>query len=455
MTGKKLHQLLLELNASQIKLLQQRCDSSTDKRLSILKIVIENRFEDLETLNKRMQKEVEKRWKSSSEAEKKIKLRRLQNFFAEQIEQLTLISYLEQNSSIRNVILAQSFEKSGNLYLLNTYFDKAFSKSVEEDDLLFQLMGIKGKIRMRYASQSEDELLEAMELNESYISIIHQLNEQKIAEYYENISNIYLEKHSVIEEKSNRYIQEIIGQIGAIQTPLYKASLLVSLAKLHFEEEHKLFAYFEQAKGILQGIEIKNSDYFVLERKIRFLEMRLNFFLGKDVITLIQLADEILKDNTRYSVINSNTLFYKILCEILAGNIDTASMLIDESHVHFKGEGQVLEQHLRGVLYAKMGEDKKALAILQPQMYATNYFLSILSRLIVLKIQIKRGDGAWNKSLIDSTRRYLQLNSGNPLGREANEFVLYSFAQKISKRKGRKKIEKPVLTVLHQFLLEE
>lgn len=454
MTGKKLHQLLQELNPSQIKTLQLRCENSTDKRLAILRIVIEHRFDELEALNELMQKEVEKRWKSSSESEKKIKLRRLQNFFSDQIEQLTLLTFLENNTSIRNVILAQSFEKSGNLVLLNNYYDKAFSKSLEEDDLLYQLMGIKGKIRMRYASQSENELVQAMELNESYISILKQLNEQKIAEYYENLSNIFLEQNTVIREKSDKYIQEIIGHLGTSLAPLYKASLLVSLAKLHYEDE-RLFTYFEQAKQLLYTIEEKNNDFLVLERKIRFLELRLNFFLGKDVNSLINLADEILANSTRFSVINNNTLFYKIICEILNNNLDKAKQLLNESHIYFKGEGQILEQHLRAILYVKTGEDKKALQLLQPMMYATNYFISILSRLLVLKIQIKRGQGAWNKSLIDSTKRYLQLNSGNPLGKEANEYVLYCFGQQLSKRRGRKTLEKPVLTILHEFLLEE
>lgn len=454
MTGKKLHQLLLELNPSHLKALHARCDSSTDKRLAILKIIIENRDQDLESLNAMLEQEIDERWSSSSTAEKKTKLRRLQNFFAEQIEQLTLLSYLEQNSSIRNVILAQSFEKSGNLYLLNNYFDKAFAKSVEEDDLLFQLMGIKGKIRMRYASQSEDELLEAMELNESYISIIHQLNEQKIAEYYDNISNIYLDKNSLVSDKSEKYIQEILGHISVTNNLLCKASLYVSLAKLHFEEEKQLFAYFEKAKQILASVEVKNNDFFVQERKIRFLEMRLNFFLGKDVNSLLKLANEILENNSRYSIINNNTLFYKILCEILANNFDVAQQLLNDSHIFFKGEGHLLEQYLRALLYAKNDEDKKALQLLNKCMYATNYFISILSRLLVLKIQIKRGNGTWNKSLLDSTKRYLTLNNGNPIGREANEYVLYYYTQQISKRKGRKSLKKPVVSILHEYLLE-
>lgn len=453
MTGKKLYQLLVEMNPSQVKTLQLRCENSTDKRLAILKVVIDHRNDGLETLNDIMQREVEKRWKSSSESEKKIKLRRLQNFFSDQIEQLSLLTYLEQNSSIRNVLLAQSFEKSGNLVLLNNYYDKAFSKSLEEEDLLYQLMGIKGKIRMRYASQSEEELEQALELNESYVQILKRLNEQKIAEYYDNLSNIYLERNAVVLEKRDRYIEKINEQLKSDMQPLYKASLMVSLAKLNYDND-SLFSHFEAAKELLQGIEDRGGDFFVLERKIRFLELRLNFFLGKDVKSLIAMADEILAKSNRFSIINNNTLFYKILFEILNNNFSVAQQLIDESHAYFKGDGDILEKQLQAILYSKIGEDKKALQMLQPMMYMTNYFVSIFSRLIVLKIQIKRGQGAWNKSLIDSTKRFLQLNSGNPLGKDANEYVLHQYSQHLSKRKSRKSVEKPTLTILHEYLLD-
>ena len=76
---------------------------------------------------------------------------------------MILDSFLEKNSAAKNVLLAKAVEKTGNINLLNRYFDKAYSISVAEEDNFYQLMGLNGKIRMRYASQSEKDLEEAID----------------------------------------------------------------------------------------------------------------------------------------------------------------------------------------------------------------------------------------------------------------------------------------------------
>lgn len=452
MTGKKLHQLLQEITPSQRRELITLCNTQTDKRHLVLGKILQSPNDDLVTMNDRLRTEIEQIWPQSGSSEKAVKQRRMQHFFCTLLEQQLLLSLLQNNSSIRNVLLAQVLQKSGNGYLLNHYYDQAYKKSVEEEDSLFQLIGIKGKIRMKYMAQGEKELEEALALNNEFLHVLHNVNEQKIAEYYEHASNVYLEHQSIVEESRDRYITEIRQQLTLLTHPLNRASLYVSLAKFHYNQP-ELPEYFNEARKILDAVTIHSNDFLVIERKSRFLELRFRFFHGESLETLVQLADDILSHSNGFSVMNNNTLFYKILFELLQGHTEKAENLLDQNQVYFKGDGKVPEHFLRALLHIYQQEYRKAHNLLQPIMHGSNYFFAIFSRLLVIKLQLLRGQGAWSKSTVDSTRRYLRLNSGNPLGQEANLYVLNQLARIRSGRKVSETEKTPVLTALHRFIL--
>ncbi len=454
MTGKKLHQLMLELSGQQRKDLLLICESNADKRLPILRELLLQPMIDLSEMNLLISHAIDTLWGNSNSTEKQTKLRRIQHYFCGLIEQQLLQTLLQVNTSIRNVLLAKSLEKSGNMYLLNQYYDQAFKKSIAEEDTLFQLIGIKGKIRMKYMSHSEKELEEALALNTTFIGILNYANEQKIAEYYEHASNIYLEQNSIIQKSKQQYVEEIETQLAQLKSPLNKASLYVSMAKFHYNDP-RLAGYFDQANTILNNFSEQTNEFLVIERKTRFLELRLKFFHGEDLNQLQRLTNEILQPGSVFSIMNNNTLFYKILFDLLLNELEQANQLLNQNHVYFKGEGKLLEHFLRALYYMKTGDLKKALQLLQPIMYGTNYFFAIFSRLMVLKIQLSRGQGAWSKSLVDATRRYLRLNSGNPLGQEANNYTLNQLNKKRLNKKNDSGEKAPVLTALHAFILEE
>jgi hypothetical protein len=348
--------------------------------------------------------------------------------------------------------LAKAVEKTGNINLLNRYFDKAYSISVAEEDNFYQLMGLNGKIRMRYASQSEKDLEEALHLNEEFITVLKYTNDQKLAEYYNNISNIYLEKNAVVnsrKEEINAEISEILKRELSI---IHQVSFNFSLAKLNYKYAVR-DTYFEKAKHLLSLVELKNNEYYLLERRIRFLELRLSFFTGKDLTTLIHLADEILNSESGFSIINNNTLFYKILFLVVKGDLEMASKLLEDKHVYFKGtSGVLMENFLLAVIYENSGDFKKAIQLLNPIMYSSQYFFAVFARLLLIKIHLKRENRALCKSLIDSTSKFLMQNSGNPLGMKSNQIVLDILKKRISNRKEIG-VEYQNLTVFHTYLI--
>lgn len=452
MIGQKLHDLLDVLSISHVKLLDFKCVSSSDKRLNVLKQIIHEKELSIERLNDFLEKEVRKLWPNSSEKEHNLKIRRTVNYFVDQIEKVILDSFLEKNSAAKNVLLAKAVEKTGNMNLLNRYFDKAYSISVEEEDNFYQLMGLNGKIRMRYASQSEKDLEEALHLNEEFITVLKYTNDQKLAEYYNNISNIYLEKNAVVNSRKEEINAEISKILKRDLSIIHQVSFNFSLAKLNYKYAVRDI-YFEKAKHLLSLVELKNNEYYVLERRIRFLELRLSFFTGKDLTTLIHLADEILNSESGFSIINNNTLFYKILFLVVKGDLEMARKLLEDKHVYFKGtSGILMENFLLAVIHENSGDFKKAIQLLNPIMYSSQYFFAVFARLLLIKIHLKRENRALCKSLIDSTSKFLIQNSGNPLGMKSNQIILDILKKRISNRKEIG-VDYQNLTVFHTYLI--
>ena len=454
MIGNKLHNLIKDLSNSQLKTLISECRNSNDKRLLLFDKYLSNHENSLKNLNNFFDKEVAKMWPNSSAKENELKTRRLTSFYSIIIEKIILSEYLEDNSSDRNILLANTIVKNGNIDLVNYYYDKAYLKAIKEEDKNNQIASLKGKIQMIYASQNEKKIENALTFNKEIIELTENNFKDSISEYYSNISNIYLEKNSLVKAEKDKTINEIEDYLKKFDDPLLKTSLHTSLAKLNFDSEKLLFHFIEAEKQ-LESVQVKDKIYFDLQRKLYFLELRLNFFSGKGVEELIEITDKIFKEGNKFSIINNNTIFYRILFKILDDKLDEANAFLEKNHVYFKGEGKMLEQFLKAIIFEKTNEPKKAIQLLQPIIYSSNYFMSVFSRLVVIKIYTEQNNFSLLKSLIDSTQRFLLLNFDNPLGMDSHLYVLNILKTKQIKTKSKKGIEVPKLTIFHKYLLGE
>ena len=210
MIGQKLHELIKELTVQERKAVINLCKTASDKRFKILKKLINFKKANLEQSNAFLHKEVLFFWPSITSKELDLKKRRLVSFFSDEIENIILALYLEKNKSTRQLLLAEAKISNGNLDLLNHYYHKAYQKAEEEGDTISKLISLKGKIRMGYAAQSEKELMKVKSLNEEFFEVLNIINEKSISEYYENLSNIFLEKNSLLDSNKLQVETEIL-----------------------------------------------------------------------------------------------------------------------------------------------------------------------------------------------------------------------------------------------------
>ena len=454
MIGNRLIQLLNELNAKQLGSLTVRCTASNDKAMNFFAKFLREREFTQESLMKFMNEQIKKHWPLSSDKEQALKLRRFSSMFADEVETVILEYFLRQDQGTRMLLMAQALENKGNVDLIDQYYDKSLKYASEKEDHLDQLVALKGKFRLKYASNNERELADALSLNDEFVHVLKFMYEDRLIEYYHNKTNLYIEKSALIDTEKQVLEEEISTYLKVQTSPLNCASLCFSLAKLNYNEEQKMHSYLDAGKRYLSAVQEKNTEYWAFYRKVRFLELRLEFFNGADNEKIISLADEIIGQEPSFTVLNNHTLFYKILCAVLNDQIEEAEVLLSENHVFFRGNTRILEHFLLALLHAKKGETKSAVKLLNELMYTSNYFLAIFSRLLFIKLKSSKGNLGVIKSIVDSTTRLLTIQKESPLGHEAHLYTLFRLKEQVSQRKVRKVYPESNLTALHRYLLE-
>ena len=452
MIGIKMIHLFSELNVSARNELRARIANKTDKRFKILNHLLNLKVNNNEDLIDELRNLIHQEWPNSPDNDQKI--RRISLFICEQIELVLIDDLINQNLLLKNSLIVKAVEKKGNLTLIKHYYDKLNKKAFSNNQLGFKIQSLNGKLRMNYASQNELELAEALKRNEELLELINDDYNVRLVDYYYQCSNIYLEQNHLLSDKKERIITEISNLIERLDNPILKASLFLSLSKLNYDNQ-SLNLYLENARKELNNVNEINADYEGLQRKIRFLEMRLYFFSGKDLDFLQNLSENIISEFNDYSIINNNVLFYRILFAILKNDFDKATSLLDDNTVFFQGESKIHKMFLTALLFEKQKENKKAIKILNQLMYTENYLVAIFSRFLFIKILFSKEKSSLLSSTIDSTHRLILKNKSNPLGRDSHQYVLEIYKSKANKTKKKIASNNSELTVLHKYLLAD
>jgi len=432
MIGKRLYNLLQELDASQSKRLLHLCSVMSDKRYGVLKKLINSKGKSPEVLNSIIRKEALFLWGNSRELE--LKERRLVDFFSSEIENAVIESFLEKKSGFRNLLLSQAFQKSGNPELLDYYHEKVYKIGNDENEWMFRLLSLKGKLRLKYASVSEKRHSEALQLNEELYQVITKTYEEKIIEYYNNLSNLYIEDSGILGSRKNKLIIEIEKKMATAPSETEKLSMLVSLIRL-IDDSNKAAKLIKTGKQIIIKHPSKEKGRFIIEkRKFLFMQLLTGFYNGKNWDELVEICDEILTINKMYSFVDNSTMFYKMLLLVISGNEEQVLTEIKKEKFYFKGEGLVFKNFIFAVIAEKEKNFTKTLKLLQTLMYVENYYLALWSRILAIKIHLSKGNEVICESLLDSTRKLIAKNKNKLFGKEGAEYLLHFYRHKINNR---------------------
>lgn len=452
MLAKKLHYLLKELNVSQVKSISYRCSLSKDKRYDILRKIILERHLPENEINAIIEKMVSKFWPKSPDKEFQLKIRRLNSFLTKELELTYINDFASSNDIYKDFVLSKVFEKSNNSNLIEDYSSSLYNKSKKNENPLLLLQSLENKILLYSHSQSDQELIKSLELNEELVATLTKINREKKAKLFYSTSSIFIEKTLLIRDKKDEIVLDLLRNLSTEKDLCNKAYLYGALAKFHFEEK-QFEHYLEEAKKCLSQVEFKDERFLFIQDSLLFFELRTLFFSGSSIEKLNQFMDEAFSKIEEDSQVWINFFFYKNLLQIF-----TKEELIDDETIKiikktFAKDKVVYFDFLMATLYIKRGELKRSMPFLNRLIYVDNYIFAIFSRLLAIKIQLLNGNQFLSKSYISSTDKMIKQNQANPLGRENNIQVLTSLKNHLTKRPKEVKFDIP-LTFLHRFIVE-
>jgi hypothetical protein len=451
--GKRLVELLNELSPSELNDLELKCFNASDKRMLFIPKILQIPRALLEDWNDHLDAEIIKYFGEDNQAQVNLKGRRMINFTIDQVEQIVIQSYFKKKSSMRSFILSKALESSGQVSLIKHYAEEGEMKASNEENTLLKLLCKQALIQVLYHSPSEEDWRIALEQNEEYDCLIDEINLESKVTYYEAISTLYLEKNTLLTKTKMELESEIKQLLMEIHTSYDSARLLFALAKLNYNTS-ELDGYFGQAKSALQRIDFKSETVIELERRIRFMELRLGFFSGKQIPQLMYLFDDFLTFQKLFSLTNNHVMFYYILFLVLDGQSELGFETLKKNKLYFKGKEELLESFLFGLIACVQDDYKKAIRLLNPIMYSESYFFAVFARFLIVKIHLNREAFHLAKSILESTLGLLKKNKGNPLGAEANSFTLDCLKKRLLK-KPCSMDDSFELTVLHRYILSD
>jgi hypothetical protein len=449
MQSKKLYELLKELNASEAKNLIWASNQRTDKRFRILVTLIKNRNLVYDSFIVLFIENCARFYKSQNKGQIMHTARRLSDFFCQQIENV-IFEYTDLAARARYMALGKHFRKKGNSFLSEIYFEKSYYLSVKagsNEDLLGIIPNI---ISLNFVKGSIESFKRGLTLNESLNHRMEVLYHKTKVDYYNNISNIYLDNNTLGEKSNTELIAEINQYIKQVKNPELIVGYRISQMRLSFgTSDFSLFSnltdsFFKQLEST-ENVEI-------LYRKYLFLKLVLGFYSGAPSSDLIREAELIRTINQKSSFVDNYTIFYLVILYIIQGEKEKAQMILKAENLCFKQNTKYLRDFIDGFEFFTERDFQKAKRKFNKLLDIDDYFIEQFSRLFLVSIYFKLHDLVSFASMLRTCERKVKSNPEKGLINPSTIFLVGVFKQ-IS-IKGRKEVRMPeTLSSLHRFLL--
>jgi hypothetical protein len=168
---------------------------------------------------------------------------------------------------------------------------------------------------------------------------------------------------------------------------------------------------------------------------------------------LLTLSEKVVESFDKYSIINNNLLFYRLLFLILNSEYDKVDEFLNDKSLFFQGESKIHKLFLQALYFERLGDLKKSTKILNEIMYSENYLVAVFSRLLFLKILTSKEKSSLFTSSVESTKRIIAKNKNNQLGHVGHLYLVQFFKQKDQKKVEVFNDSEIQLNVLHRYIL--
>lgn len=450
MKGKKLYYLLNSLNRQERKQLFYALEQNQDKRNIPLKKVLETKVGDLKIFNKILVEIHQKELSNKPEKEQDKIIRRWLDFASKKIEDLKLSNYLKDDLENRNRLLTKIAQKKRQEELHEYYLSKTVTLAERNRNNELKNWCLDYQINL-YGQQQRDKNLKIIKKLVSsktdYINIVY--NEQ-LSFFYRQLSGFYLDDSRLRDgEPANLKLDQLAKESI---NPIYSAEYLISKARFNFFEPN-FNTYLNEAEKYINDNEIDAQNVKLLNRRIYFLKMVSGFQRAMPLSELLANSSKVIEIGLHFKYRDSFSFFYHQLFLILSNQIEEAEKQQEKNGAFLYTKNTKFYINFnQGIMLLKRGEINKAQKTFSNLTHSPNYYISLWSKLLELRIHYESNNLFLCNSLIDRIKTYLNKNNHRLFTLHASKYVNKLFVQKILK----KEIAAPDFPIppLHRFIIE-
>lgn len=416
MKGKRLYQLLEELNKTEHRQLLNICKKSSDKRSLYLADLLRKRYTNITgyaTALAEIQHKLAIGAKDEEEQDKK--LRRWCDYACMEVENLILFNQLNLDKNLRTKLLSNAYDQRNNPELTSYYNKFSILQSIEVNDL--ENLIAQYDIQLRWLSKKQ--------YKEDF-SIIENLliKRQKAADlryhelssfFYSLLSGLYLDNPeskiiSNILPDRNELIRLSIQSDDSYSRFLYDLSYL----RMGFFKPQYFTKHIEEKIEEIRNAPISGNQKDRQLRTILFLKVIGGLYYGYPLGDLLASSEQIFEINTKYGYYDSVSFFFYLFFLLLDNRISQYDLLLRKfSKKYFQDENKDYFLFLQALRFYLLKDYGAALHNLMFLSYSHSIYLAAWSRLLEITIHLNYKDLKMANVLIGRLKRFLKLNQNH------------------------------------------
>jgi len=409
MKGKRLFDLITSLSKSEKRQLIYKCSTSNDKRHTYLKRCLD--VDSIEGFQKQLKK-IKGNFSHLNAKKQDESLNRVIYFSRQEIEDVKMLHYLNENTKERNRVLAEISYAEEQYGLFDYYSDKIKKDSNNRPDLVTDLRRISWEINLRLRIQTKEDYKKLKELLIRKSNVLDDLYHIELANYYYLLSGICMDNSQLFDElKSNFPSNEKIDRIiQDVSSNTIAGIFKVSEARFNFYNLDELQRQIAEAEELF-----KRADGVDGEKLLRvtiFLKMLMGMHYGLPLNNLREWSHEGFELQEKFDIHETITYFYHLMFMVLDKDYEEFDRISEARNSrYFNNQNRFYIDFLKGLFLFMKQQPSEALDYLKELSHNDSHYIALMSRLLEIRIHYDLENFDLLESLLSKTKRLLDNNS--------------------------------------------
>jgi len=429
--GKRLFQLIQELNKTEHRQLINACRLSADKRSVSLGELLRKR--NLTEIGfEKWFAALAKSWNIASANEQDKKQRRWIDFACKEIETLLILNQFSASRK-RHRELAEIFDKRNHEELTGYYNHLALEDATINKNLNALITGYDISLRWLGRNQTKQNIAGIGAILEKRKATTELSYHDAMSYFYTVSSALYIDNPDEVNyRKIAPTRHQFISLRSSTEDEYSKVLYLLAEARFNFYHQASFQEYLKITGQTIENCELNERDKQQLTRSFLYLRITGGLYYGFELKKMIADAEAMLAIMLQNKIYDPIGFFFLLFFLLINNDFDKYDALMKKyKTIFFKNENVDYTLFLESLkIYLKEGSEK-ALNNLQKTCYSKSLYVAAWSKLLEIKIHASLNDKRFVQVLTDRAKRFIKTNNGHRLIAEPVVHVLNAFDKKI------------------------